>query len=355
MTSARVLTEGDLRALIKLDLDVIDAVERAFVALATEAVSMPPVLRLDVADHAGEVDVKSAYVPTIPEIAVKVSPGFFRNPSLGIPSLNGLMVVLDAKTGLLSGMLLDNGYLTDIRTAAAGAVAARALSVQGATLAAIVGTGAQARLQALALSLVRPIQEFRVWGRDAEKARTLAAELGKLTGARARSTSTVRQAMEGAEVVVTATPCTSPLIKSEWLSPGQHVTAVGSDSPHKNEIDPVVFDSAIRYVPDRVSQCRALGELRSAIQAGVVPADRTYPELGGVLVAPRLGRRDAAEITLCDLTGTGVQDTAIAALALARARATGAGLMFDTVRATSRIDSSTHDAKFARAQGRPAH
>lgn len=120
MSHVTILTEKDLRAIVKLDLSAVDCVERAFAALATGTVAMPPILRLDIPEFRGEVDVKTAYVPGFDGFAIKVSPGFFDNPKLGLPSLNGLMILFSAKTGLVQALLLDNGYLTDVRTAAAG-------------------------------------------------------------------------------------------------------------------------------------------------------------------------------------------------------------------------------------------
>jgi ornithine cyclodeaminase len=119
MTTMTILTEADLRTIVKLDLDAVACVENAFLALATLPVAMPPILRLDIPEHRGEVDVKTAYVPGIDGFAIKISPGFFDNPKLGLPSTNGMMVLLSATTGLVEALLLDNGYLTDIRTAAA--------------------------------------------------------------------------------------------------------------------------------------------------------------------------------------------------------------------------------------------
>jgi ornithine cyclodeaminase/alanine dehydrogenase-like protein (mu-crystallin family) len=115
-----VLTESDLRRLVRLDLPAIDVVERAFAALASGAVVMPPVLSMAIPEANGEVDVKTAYIPGFDGFAIKVSPGFFDNPKIGLPSLNGLMILFSAKTGLVEALLLDNGYLTDVRTAAAG-------------------------------------------------------------------------------------------------------------------------------------------------------------------------------------------------------------------------------------------
>ncbi len=182
MSRMTILTEADLRKIVRLDLDAVACVENAFRALATLPVAMPPIMRLDIPEHRGEVDVKTAYVPGIDAFAIKISPGFFDNPKLGLPSVNGMMVLLSAKTGLVEALLLDNGYLTDIRTAAAGAVAAKYLARDDAAIAAIFGAGVQARLQLEALTLVRPIREARIWARDAAKAEAAAASLGEALG-----------------------------------------------------------------------------------------------------------------------------------------------------------------------------
>src|SRR6266481_8080042 len=139
MPKILILTEKELRACIRLDHEAVDAVRSAFRALATSEVRMPPILRLDIPEHRGEVDVKTAYVPGLSAFAIKISPGFFDNPRLGLPSTNGLMVLFSATTGLVEALLLDNGYLTDVRTAAAGAVAAKFLARPEAKIAAILG------------------------------------------------------------------------------------------------------------------------------------------------------------------------------------------------------------------------
>lgn len=329
MSRMLVLTEAELRRIVSLDLSAVDCVERAFAALATKAVAMPPILRLDIPEHRGEVDVKTAYVPGLDGFAIKVSPGFFDNPKLGLPSLNGLMILISARTGLIEALLLDNGYLTDVRTAAAGAVAARQLASPDATVAAIFGAGMQARLQLEALALVRPIREARIWARDQQKAGDAARELSRKLGFSVTAIADPKAALRGADVVVTTTPAEQPILLADWLTPGQHITAMGSDSEHKNEIDPAIFARA-SYVADRLSQTRRLGELAHAIAAGAAMADQAYAELGEVIAGKRPGRTRADEITLADLTGTGVQDTAIANLAAARARSTGVGQTIDT-------------------------
>ena len=319
-----ILTEADLRGLVPLDLAAIDCVEDAFRALATKPVAMPPILRLDIPEHRGEVDVKTAYVPGIDHFAIKISPGFFGNPEIGLPSTNGMMVVLSARTGLVQALLLDNGYLTDVRTAAAGAVAARHLSRAESATAAILGAGMQAEMQAIALSLVRPVRTFRIWARDPAKAESLSARLAA-RGFATTACATPGTATLGADVIVTTTPATRPILQD--AAPGQHITAMGSDAEHKNEVAPALLARAT-YIADRLSQTRVLGELHHAIAAGAIPADRQFGELGQVIAGLAPGRGAPDQITLADLTGTGIQDTAIAALAVTRARTAGEGISF---------------------------
>ena len=330
MTKMNILTEAELRHIVPLDLEAIACVEDAFHALATKAVVMPPILRLDMPEQRAEVDVKTAYVPGLDGFAIKISPGFFNNPAIGLPSTNGMMVLFSTKTGLVQAVLLDNGYLTDVRTAAAGAVAARHLSRPDAGVAAIFGAGMQARLQLEALSLVRPIHEARIWARDTAKAEAVAVELTLKLGFPVRATADGRAAVDGADIVVTTTPSETPVLKAEWLQPGQHITAMGSDAEHKNEIEPAIITGAGLYVADSLKQTRRLGELHHAIEAGLVTEGMGFPELGEIVAGRKPGRSGPEQITVADLTGTGIQDTAIATLAAARAAAAGAGTTFES-------------------------
>lgn len=330
MPRMSILTEADLRCIVPLDLDAIAAVENAFRALATLPVAMPPILRLDIPEHHGEVDVKTAYMPGVDGFAIKISPGFFENPKIGLPSVNGMMVLLSARTGLVEALLLDNGYLTDVRTAAAGAVAASHLSRPDSEVAAIFGAGVQAGLQLEALKLVRPIREARIWARDAARAEAAARNLRDKLGIVVRAEPDRAKAAAGADIIVTTTPATEPFLLPGFVSAGQHITAMGSDAEHKNEIAPAILRMADLYVADSAKQTRRLGELHHAIDAGVVAADSDVTELGQIIAGQKPGRRSPGDITLADLTGTGVQDTAIATLARDRARAAGAGTSFES-------------------------
>lgn len=330
MTEMRILTEADLREIISLDLESIACVEEAFRALASGNVSMPPILRLDIPAARGEVDVKTAYIPGLDSFAIKISPGFFNNPSIGLPSTNGLMIQFSAKTGLVEALLLDNGYLTDVRTAAAGAVAAKHLARTDARIATIFGAGMQAKMQLQALILVRSITEVRIWARDNQKAQNLARDLTQQLGIPVMALNDAQEACRGADIIVTTTPSETPLIKADWLEAGQHITAMGSDAEHKNELEPAIFKHQIVYVADSLNQTRRLGELHHAIAAGVIKADADFLELGQSILQAGTAHRDPNAITICDLTGTGVQDTAIAHLATQRAILRDAGAKIDS-------------------------
>lgn len=325
MPEISILTEADLRAFVHLDLEIVDVVESAFRALTSGEVIMPPILSMDIPSANGEVDVKTAYIPGFDGFAIKVSPGFFDNPALGLPSLNGLMILFSAKTGLVEALLLDNGYLTDIRTAAAGAVAARHLAPKTVTTAGVFGTGVQARLQIEAARLVRPFERVVVWGRNPAHAEACAADIAAKLGIEARAETDPAKLVAESQLVITTTPSREPLLRADWLHPGLHITAMGSDQPGKVEIDPAVFAEVAAYVPDRLSQCRIQGELRAAIEAGTAPAEQVFGELGDVIAGKAPGRKSAGDITLADLTGTGAQDTAIATHAVKLAARAGAG------------------------------
>jgi len=324
-----ILTEAELRQAVSLDMATIDTVERAFAALAGEGVIMPPIMSMELAEAHGEVDAKTAVLPGFESFALKVSTGFFGNTARGLPALNGLMVVFSAVTGLVEAVLLDNGYLTDIRTAAAGAVAARHLAPEGAETLGIMGTGLQARLQAEAVHLVRPAARVKVWGRDGAKAAACARDIVARLGIPAEPEPDPSRLVAASQIVVTTTPARAPILLAEWLHPGLLVIAMGSDADFKNEIDPGALAAADLYIADRVSQCAALGELRSAIAAGLMRAEGV-PELGHVVTGAHQGRASPEAVIIADLTGTGAQDTAIATGTLGTARAAGAGSMIST-------------------------
>jgi ornithine cyclodeaminase len=306
-----ILQSEYIKKFVELNEQLIPIIEDAFKNLAKGKTTMPPILRLDIEKYHGESDVKAAYIEGLDSYAIKIASGFFNNPKLGIPSSNGLMILLDSQTGVIKSVLLDKGYLTDVRTAIAGAIAAKHLSNYDSTKAGIIGAGIQAKLQLEALTLVRKINTAYIWSRDSIKTNKFVEENINLN-VNLEVCSSAEEVLGKSEIVVTTTPSKFPLIKSDWLKKGLHITAMGSDAEQKNELDPLTIKQCDLYVPDSLSQTAILGELHHALEKKIVPSDNTYDELGNVILDSNLGRKSKDDITICDLTGTGAQDTAIA-------------------------------------------
>ena len=324
--SVLVLTESELRACVGFDERCLRTIEDAFTWISEGRVEMPPVMHIEVADHHGDVDIKSACVRGLDHIAVKVASGFFENPKIGLPSSGAMVVVLSAKTGFCEAVMLDNAYLTDLRTGLAGAVAAQYLAPETVRTVGVLGSGAQARYQVRALRLVRDFERVLVSARDAGRSAAYLTEMGERLGLPVE-TAPPEALVRESDLVITTTPARSPIVDAAWLHPGLHITAMGADLPGKQELDSEVLRRANRVVCDRREQCVAMGELQHA--ADLLEGGHAPVELGDLTSGRAPGRQSADEITVCDLTGTGVQDTAIASLALARARALGAGTPFD--------------------------
>lgn len=321
--AAAFVAAADLRRLVRLTPDVVDAIEDGFRQLGAGRATTPTPLRMDIPSQNGEVDVKTAYVEGWDSFAIKTSTGFFDNPARGLPTGGGFMVLLDAGTGEVLAVLLDGGYLTTVRTAAAGAVAARWLAPTDVRTLGIIGAGEQALWQARAVSLVRSPERVLVFGRRHEQAAGLARRLSEELGVRADPAVTVEEVIKGSEAVVTCTPAREPLVRAEWLHPGLHITAVGSDSPDKQELEAGVLLRADRVVCDLRRQCLEIGEGRAAAHVGALPAPDKPVELGALVVGEVPGRQSEREITVCDLTGVGVTDTVVARLAWRQAQAAG--------------------------------
>lgn len=313
----RILIEEELRRAVGVDHAALDAVENAFSCLQEGRVSMPPIMHISAPEHHGDIDVKSAYVRGLPYIAIKIASGFYDNPQKGLPAGSAMMVVLSAETGFCEAVLLDNGYLTDLRTGLAGAVAARYLAPSAVETVGVMGTGVQARYQVECLALVREFSKVVVWGRAADKAQACARDLSVRLDVEARVAASPADLVADCQVVITATASQLPLLASDVLHAGLHITAVGADFPGKQELDPGILQGADLLVCDSLSQCRVNGEIQHLVKDGELPGGLAIIELGALTTGAATGRTSDAQITVCDLTGTGVQDTAIANLALA--------------------------------------
>jgi ornithine cyclodeaminase/alanine dehydrogenase-like protein (mu-crystallin family) len=308
-----VIEEAALRAVVTPERAVA-AIRAAFEADGLGRTRVPAVINLDVPSPRGEFHVKTAYIEGVPHIAVKVASGFYDNPSRGLPSGSGLMALFDAATGLPAALLLDNGFLTDLRTAAAGAVAADLLAPPSIRVVGVIGSGVQARWQLRCLRIVRPFERVVAWSPTRQHLDALCADMRALE-IDVDAAADCAEVCARADLLITATPSRAPLVRAQWLRPGMHVTALGSDSPGKQELDAACLDRADLVVVDRFAQCAAFGELKHALDAGLLTRNDVH-ELGAIAAGRRSGRSSDHEITIADLTGVGFQDTAIASAAL---------------------------------------
>jgi ornithine cyclodeaminase len=297
-------------------LDLLSAIERSFVDYSAGRAVVPPVGELLM--EKGELHIKYGLLKGAPYYVVKVAAGFYGNSALGLPSSSGLMLVCSQETGVLVGVLLDQGHLTDLRTAVAGAVVARHLAPKRLERIGVLGTGMQARLQLEQLSGVVDCREVLAWGRGSEQLSRYRAVVEEM-GYRVETTQDARQLLRTCNLVVTSTPSEEPLLCAEDLRAGTHITAVGSDTPDKQELDSDIFQRADCVVADSIAQCLLRGEIHQAIKAEKLRAEELV-ELGDVIVGKSPGRTDDSQITVADLTGVAVQDMAIATAVYERAR-----------------------------------
>lgn len=322
-----VLHESEIRELLD-PAACLGAMEQAFAAYSSGRAELPAVIHLDVPENRGEIHIKAGYIHGGRFYAVKIVSGFAGNPALGLPVNDGMVVVFDAGTGTPAAFLLDNGFITDIRTGAAGAVAAKYLARKKISTVAVIGTGAQARYQLEMLAQVREFSEVRLWGRDQGKAWACADDLGKRRGIPAchfAVADSVESAVKSADLIITATASREPLLRAEWLRPGATIIAVGSDSPDKQELDVQVLARADKIVADSVAQCLRLGEIHHAVERGAITKEKVHAELGDIVAGRKPGRQSEDEIIVCDLTGVGVQDVAAASVVMERAQTAGRG------------------------------
>ena len=307
-----IYEEDALRAVITPDRAVA-AVREAFRLDGQGHTHVPPVINLEIPAARGEFHVKTAHIDGVPHVAVKIASGFYDNAAKGLPSGSGLMALFDAATGGPVALLLDNGFLTDIRTGAAGAVAADYLARETITTVGVVGSGIQARHQVRCLSIVRSFSKIVAWSRNRARLEAYCAEMAA-DGYDVLAADGVEPVCAAADVLITATPSREPLIRADWLREGAHITAVGSDSPGKRELDAACLGRADMVVVDRYSQCAEFGELTFALEAGLVTAQKVLT-LGELVAGLKPGRTGSSQITVADLTGVGFQDTAIASAA----------------------------------------
>ena len=290
-------------------VDVTAAIEEGFVSYSEGKVVVPPVGELLFDDPPGDVHIKYGYIKGDEYFVIKVASGFYGNVALGLSPADGLMLVFSQKTAQLRCILLDDGHLTNVRTAAAGAVVARYLAPKKVERIGVFGAGVQGKMQVEALLPIVDCRKVVVWGRSEEE---LEAYREAMSGHRLdiQTTLTGDEIAESCNLIVTSTPSHTPLLRAEQIREGTHITAMGSDTQEKNELEPAILGKADLVVADSIEQCRVRGEIYHALTAGVLQ-DGDVLELGKVIVDPALQRADDSQITVADLTGVAVQDIQI--------------------------------------------
>lgn len=302
------LDKTQIMALFDFDV-AVSRIHDAYIASATGNVQTGDVVHLAFPEANGDCHVKSGHIAGTTSYVIKIASGFYDNPAKGLPSSNGMMLAFSATTGEPLAILRDEGWLTDMRTAIGGALATRALARKNATQVLIIGAGIQARLQAMCLAKLMPERAlaFRIWARDPSAAQKLATELQE-SGHITEAVLDLDAAVSTAEIIITTTPATTPLFADGLVRAGTHVTAIGADSPGKQELPTDLVANASLRVCDMARQSLNHGEFQTASRAD---AALQVIELGDVLSVANAGRTSVDEITIVDLTGIAAQDIAI--------------------------------------------
>jgi len=302
-----IINLKEIKSILKT-IDVLSAMEEGFIQYSNGNTVVPPVGELLFDNPPGDVHIKYGYIKGENFYVIKIASGFYNNPQLGIPSGQGLMLLFNQKTGELVSVLLDEGHLTDIRTAAAGALAVKYFAPKELNAIGIVGTGVQAKLQLLHLQENNPCKTVWLWGRNRAHAEELKAELGEDFEVNIASTCT--ELAQNTNVIITTTPSETPLLMESDIQAGTLLVAVGSDTQDKQELESQILEKADLVIADSLPQSKSRGEVYQAVKAGSISEERIV-ELGSAIQDSNLQRTSEEQIIVVDLTGVAVQDIMI--------------------------------------------
>ena len=310
-----VLELDEIKRLIDVP-QLIQEIETGFVLYSEDRVVVPPVGFLHFDQPPGDVHIKYGFVTDDDFYVLKMASGFYNNAELGLPVSDGVILVFSQQTGQLKLILLDKCWLTDMRTAAAGAVAAKHLAAKDIQHIGIVGTGVQARMQLEMLRDVVDCQSCFIWGRNPDKVQTMIADLQTSEtirgwGLELKAATDIDELTSQCKLIVTTTPAKAPLIRADQVLHGTHITAMGSDDHGKQELEAELLAKADLVVADSVSQCVDHGECFHAVQDNLLE-ENAIVELGNVIRKTATGRTSEEQITIADLTGVAIQDIQIA-------------------------------------------
>jgi ornithine cyclodeaminase len=311
----RTITYEEIRSLVRLE-DVIDPVRESFKSYSKGRANIPAVQHLEMpARKGGALHIKTGHVEPLDFCLVKVASTFPENTRRvpRTPSINGVIMVFSALDGEPLAVIEDRAWITQLRTAGAGAVAAEALARPDARTLGVLGSGTQARLQVDAVLHVAPsLRELLVWGRTAENVRRFAEGLREsYPHLKVEAKGTPEEVARPADILVTATYATEPILRGQWIAEGALVIGMGADSIHKRELDPDTLLKADKVYVDSRSQNEILAEVGHGIREKLFDASRIDGEIGEVLVAAEAGtpgRSTERERIVCKLTGVAVQE-----------------------------------------------
>ena len=293
--------------------DLLSSIELAFVHYSKQQAVVPPVGTLSFDNPRGDVHIKYGYILDDDYYVIKIASGFYDNPKLRLPSSNGMMLAFNQRTGILEGILYDQGYLTDVRTAVAGAISAKFMAPDNVHTIGIMGTGTQAKMQLQHLKGVVDCSNALVWGRSEEKLGAY-QEAMKDSGFQIEITMDAEQIAEKCQLIVTTTPANEAILQWSKHLTGVHITAMGADTIGKQELDLKIVSKADLVVVDSIKQCTGHGEIHKAFNQHLVETDSLI-ELGQVIEQGKIDRKEN-DLTICDLTGIATQDIQITKLIL---------------------------------------
>jgi len=305
----KILYCDEIKTIVR-GLDLLPLIKKGFVAYSEGRSVVPPVGELSFKDPPGDVHIKYGYITGDEYYVIKIASGFWNNEQLGISNGQGMMLLFKQQTGQCEAILLDDAYLTDVRTAVAGAICAE-LFTNEVNCIGVLGTGLQARMQVQYLKNITSCHKVLVWGRNRKKMEIYQKDMARL-GFQVDLSSAPKEVAKECNLIITTTASTVPLLSSINIQPGTHITAMGSDTLTKQELEVDILSMADLVVADSIAQCKERGEIFHGLTSGSITKDEIV-ELGSILNGSQAGRSSPDQITVADLTGVAVQDIEIAA------------------------------------------
>jgi len=319
-----ILKEEDVKRLLNMS-EVLNVVEQAFKEKALGRVQMPPKMYIYFKSFNGDLRVMPSYVEAFGISAVKLVNVHPDNRRYNLPTVMATITLVDPKTGTPLA-IMGGTWITAMRTGASSGVATKYLSRKGSSKLALIGAGAQAITQMMAMAQILKLEEVKVYDISSDaKTNFVKRVSSEYSGMKISATGSVREAVEDADVIVTVTPTTKPIVEDEWIKSGTHINAIGADAPGKEELDPAILQRA-KIVVDDFEQSQHSGEVNVPLKKRIISLKQIYGELGEIVTGKKIGRSSDEEITIFDSTGLAIQDAVTAKLVYEKALKAGLGI-----------------------------